>query len=776
MASLIPGFEYDIFISYRQKDNKGDKWVSKFVDALKTELEATFKEDISIYFDENPHDRLQETHNVGKSLEGKLKCLIFIPILSQTYCDTKSYAWQNEFMAFLRMVEKDHFGKDVKLRSGNVASRILPIRIHDPEPEDVKLFEKETGSVLRALDFVFKTASGVNRPLKANEDHPQDNLNKTFYSDQVNKTANAIKEIILGLKAEAAEPVKETSRPIDLPGETNIGGKIQAPEMVPVKITSRKWLSWTVTSVLILVILAVIGLPGIFRAGKPKVERDLNGKISIAVNTFNNLTGDTTLNYWGLGIQELLINNLGNSEELSVQNSQTIYEVYESIGLTNNAAVAPSFSREAAVKLKAGAYITGNYQKTGSKIIILVKLIDTKNDDILWTSKIEGGPSSNYADLADSLSLQVKNFLEIKSIKQNTSLEFREAFSNSPEAYRKYIEGMNSFMNADYNSAIRSYTEALEIDTGFTLAAFYIANANNLINSYENHRQAAKWTQRAFNGKARLPKNYQQWVEAWEAFYFTKSNEENLAALATLENSEIKSRYYWSDIGTSYAIIGMYDKAIKPFEKVEEINSEWGGVFKFIDYYTNYGTACHFTGDHKKEAEIFETGLRVFPGNGFLLYCQARCAVSANDTVRASELITRLKIAATVGGYSESQYESILGRLYKEANSLDKAEEHYRMAVKLGPSDPFLINDLAFFLIRYDRNVDEGMEIIKKALGIIPARGIFLWTLGAGYYKQGKFEEAYSVLQAARDNILFWNSDLNQQILDAKNAISSQKQ
>ena len=38
MASLIPGYEYDIFISYRQKDNKGDKWVSEFVEALKTEL------------------------------------------------------------------------------------------------------------------------------------------------------------------------------------------------------------------------------------------------------------------------------------------------------------------------------------------------------------------------------------------------------------------------------------------------------------------------------------------------------------------------------------------------------------------------------------------------------------------------------------------------------------------------------------------------------------------------------------------------------------------
>jgi len=38
MASIIPEYNYDIFISYRQKDNKGDKWVSEFVDALKDGL------------------------------------------------------------------------------------------------------------------------------------------------------------------------------------------------------------------------------------------------------------------------------------------------------------------------------------------------------------------------------------------------------------------------------------------------------------------------------------------------------------------------------------------------------------------------------------------------------------------------------------------------------------------------------------------------------------------------------------------------------------------
>jgi len=34
MSSIIQGYEYDIFISYRQKDNKHDSWVSEFVTQL----------------------------------------------------------------------------------------------------------------------------------------------------------------------------------------------------------------------------------------------------------------------------------------------------------------------------------------------------------------------------------------------------------------------------------------------------------------------------------------------------------------------------------------------------------------------------------------------------------------------------------------------------------------------------------------------------------------------------------------------------------------------
>lgn len=71
MASIVSGFEYDIFISYRHKDNKYDNWVTDFAANLKREIGATFKEEISIYFDSNPYDGLLETHSVDKSLEAK---------------------------------------------------------------------------------------------------------------------------------------------------------------------------------------------------------------------------------------------------------------------------------------------------------------------------------------------------------------------------------------------------------------------------------------------------------------------------------------------------------------------------------------------------------------------------------------------------------------------------------------------------------------------------------------------------------------------------------
>jgi len=199
MASLIEGYEYDVFISYRQKDNKYDGWVTEFVDNLKRELESMFKDEVCVYFDINPSDYLLESHDVDASLKDKLKCLVFIPIISRTYCDPRSFAWDNELKAFVDIAAEDQFGFKVKLPNGNVANRVLPIRIHDLDIADTKLFESVVGGVIRSIDFVYKE-TGVNRQLRKKDDDIIKTPSQILYRDQINKVSLAIKDIIESMK------------------------------------------------------------------------------------------------------------------------------------------------------------------------------------------------------------------------------------------------------------------------------------------------------------------------------------------------------------------------------------------------------------------------------------------------------------------------------------------------------------------------------------------------------------------------------------------------
>jgi hypothetical protein len=111
---------------------------------------------------------------------------------------------------FVEQASNDQFGLKTKLSGGNVASRVLPIRIHDLDGRDITLFEAEIGSVMRPIDFIYQE-TGVNRPLRANEVNPSGNQNHTFYPNQVNKLANAVKDIISSLQHEEEIPSPEAS-------------------------------------------------------------------------------------------------------------------------------------------------------------------------------------------------------------------------------------------------------------------------------------------------------------------------------------------------------------------------------------------------------------------------------------------------------------------------------------------------------------------------------------------------------------------------------------
>jgi hypothetical protein len=130
----------------------------------------------SVSFDINPHDRLLETHDVDASLKDKLNCLVFIPIISRTYCDPKSFAWEHEFKPFVEQASNDQYGLKVKIPNGNVVNRVLPIQIHDLDSRDNQECESALGGAFRGIELIYKEP-GVNRPLRSNEEKLDFDLN-----------------------------------------------------------------------------------------------------------------------------------------------------------------------------------------------------------------------------------------------------------------------------------------------------------------------------------------------------------------------------------------------------------------------------------------------------------------------------------------------------------------------------------------------------------------------------------------------------------------------
>jgi TolB-like protein len=443
MASIIPGFEYDIFISYRQKDNKGDRWVSEFVDALKTELESTFKEDVSVYFDINPNDGLLETHDVDASLVEKLKCLVFIPIISRTYCDPKSFAWENEFKSFINQASHDQFGLKIKLPNGNVANRVLPVQIHILAVEDKSLLEKELGGDLRAIEFVYKSA-GVNRPLRTNEDLPQDNLNKTYYRDQINKVANAVKDIIASIKNKCDKEEEVLSHVIKQEPEKSTRIK---PKNIFVYL-----------SALVLILLGYFFVHELFKSTVP-VDK------SIAVLPFKLLSDEPDKQYMADGMMDAILLHLSKIKDLRVLPRVSSEQYRET---TKSA-------HDIGQELDVTYLLEGSFQKFGDNVRLIVQLINAKEESHEWANEYNSQWTDIFSvqrEVAQTIARELNTVITIEEKKRieripTSNLNAYDLYMKASGFQKDYFR---TFSLSSYQKAVTFYKAALELDSAFARA------------------------------------------------------------------------------------------------------------------------------------------------------------------------------------------------------------------------------------------------------------------------------------------------------------------
>lgn len=89
------------------------------------------------------------------------------------------------------------------------------------------------------------------------------------------------------------------------------------------------------------------------------------------------------------------------------------------------------------------------------------------------------------------------------------------------------------------------------------------------------------------------------------------------------------------------------------------------------------------------------------------------------------------------------------GIAYERLKQWDKAEPSFRKALELNPNQPQVLNYLGYSWIDMNRNLDEGLAMIKKAVDLRPDDGYIIDSLGWAYFRLNKFDDAVDELERA---------------------------
>jgi class 3 adenylate cyclase/tetratricopeptide (TPR) repeat protein len=538
------------------------------------------------------------------------------------------------------------------------------------------------------------------------------------------------------------------------------------------KRKKQRALIFLIPAAILLLITAFILYPSLFSRDKLKEIRSADGKISVAVLPFFNMTNDSTWNIWQEGIQDMLITSLSNSKELKVRQFESINNLIQSKGVVNYASLTPSFAGDLSQKLDAGIFIFGNIKKSGNFLRISAQLIDSRTQEVFKSFQIDGNAEETALfPILDSLTRQVKDFLLISSMEKELTPDYqRLANTANPDAYRNFIHGKKAFSNMDFNMAYDFLTRAVEIDSNFTVAFFMLSITNMNLGNYAAAKAACM---RIYAKKDKEPLLIKIMINALYAMNFESPREENTYLKQLVEIDDQNPMFYYQ-LGNNFIILEQYDKAIPELEKSIQIYKTWETKPDWIYHYWVLTTAYYKTGQLEKAKEVMQSAERDFPGNPRVNYLNAILSLVEVDTVNALANIERWTASLKESGQPEEVIAYTVGNIYLEAALHDKAESYYRKAYSIAPNNPAILNALGYFLVNTDRNVDEGVALLERAIEIDPEDYLLLDSKGWGLYKQGKYKDALELIEQSWDESPVYNHEIYVHLQAAKTAVKAE--
>jgi TolB-like protein/DNA-binding winged helix-turn-helix (wHTH) protein/Flp pilus assembly protein TadD len=274
----------------------------------------------------------------------------------------------------------------------------------------------------------------------------------------------------------ATEPAPALRGPMSIsPGNSHGRPEVVGSDQLATALPRENWRPretlWRRALVLAAALVVALGMGAAALRWRVFAKRVNSGQVySIAVLPLQNLSGDSSQDYFADGMTDALITNLAQIKSLHVISSTS------SARYKGTQRLLPEIGRE----LNVSFIVEGSVIRAGNHVRITAQLLDAARDQHLWAGQYD-------RDLRDILQLQSELasavVMEVagRLTPDEKSRLAREVRPVSPQAYEAYLRGgyfLNKWTVEGFDKAKGYFQQSIELDAGYAqgyagLAEYY---------------------------------------------------------------------------------------------------------------------------------------------------------------------------------------------------------------------------------------------------------------------------------------------------------------
>jgi serine/threonine protein kinase/tetratricopeptide (TPR) repeat protein len=503
------------------------------------------------------------------------------------------------------------------------------------------------------------------------------------------------------------------------------------PEIKP--ITSREiTLKFTPKRLLVpgLVFLALITvgiiLWRIIPSKKAALLPSASGQPTLVVLYFENKSGDKNLDFWRVGLPEVIIPDLSQSRYIRVVTTDELLTVLRRLGLAEAREYSSEDIGKIATQTRATHVLRGSFIKAGNSVVITAGLQKPGTGEHPTAIRLEARDENDIIVKVDELTRQLN--LTAAQISSDVEKEAGKITTSSPEALKYYVEGRKHHVKLEYKEELACLEKAVELDSEFAMAYRSMA-APSLFTGHP--ADARKYLKKALELSARLPEYERLSIEVDQFI-----NDEDYAKALEVSERLVKSypQYtmgHWR-LGNICSGIEENEKATGPYEFVAKNQRTAITVGNLACNYNSCGL-------YQKAEDVCKSFLQEVEDNFYVRY-----ALKDSYLLRRKFDLALTEAEKTYLLKPDYDYQSVIGDVLLLKGDTAGAEKVYKQIYeKNRAAGRYVLYNLALDRGKYGQAISLSQQDLEESKGNKENEaGAYGWVAGA-LEKAGRYEEAY---------------------------------